>query len=125
MALASSELKPKIGTQLHVEAADLLSGSHASEIKELLVARGVVIARGIGFDDDQQRAFTRTLGNLRLGAVKREGEEGLMKITMDRRENPEYAEFFAGTFFWHMDGTYETIPPFATVLTPRVLSVLR
>ena len=45
-----------------------------------------------------------------------------MKVTMDKKVNPEYAQFFAGTFFWHMDGTYDAVPPFATVLTPRVLS---
>ena len=72
--------------------------------------------------DDEQRAFTQTLGKLRLGTVKAEGEQGLMKVTHDRKENPVYAEFFPGTFFWHFDGPYEEVPPFATVLTPRVLS---
>ena len=73
-------------------------------------------------NDEQQRAFTRSLGDLRLGTVRKEGEEGLMKVTMDKKVNPEYAQFFAGTFFWHMDGTYDAVPPFATVLTPHVLS---
>ena len=45
-----------------------------------------------------------------------------MKVTFDKKENATYAEFFPGTFFWHMDGTYEEVPPFATVLTPRVLA---
>ena len=72
--------------------------------------------------DEEQRAFTQTLGKLRLGTVKAEGEAGLMKVTHDRKENPVYAEFFPGTFFWHIDGPYEEVPPFASVLTPRVLS---
>lgn len=122
MSLAWTPLKEKIGAELRIDSQALVDGSHAQEIRDLLVKRGVLIVRGANLTDDQQRAFTRTLGDLRLGAVKREGDEGLMKVTMDKRENPEYAKFFPGTFFWHMDGTYEEIPPFATVLKPHVLS---
>lgn len=122
MALAAIDLKPRIGSELKVDAKTLLEGAHAREIRDLLVERGVVIVRDIGLDDDQQRAFTRSLGDLRLGTVKKEGDEGLMKVTMNKAANPEYAEFFPGTFFWHMDGTYDAVPPFATVLSPRVLS---
>jgi alpha-ketoglutarate-dependent taurine dioxygenase len=121
MTLTWTPLTPKIGAELQIDAAELLDGSHAEEIRALLVQRGVVIARGIGFDDEQQRAFTRTLGELRLGRAKGPDDSGLLKVSMDRRVNPDYAEYFAGTFFWHIDGTYETIPPFATVLSPRVL----
>ena len=122
MALTAIDLKPKIGSELKVDAKTLLDGSHTQEFKELLVKRGVIIARGIDLNDDQQRTFTRLLGDLRLGTVRKEGDEGLMKVTMDKKVNPEYAEFFPGTFFWHMDGTYDAVPPFATVLTPRILS---
>jgi len=122
MALTTIDLKPRVGSQIDTDRATLLSGSVAAKIRALLVQRGVVIVRGVEMNDAQQRAFTRTLGDLRLGTVKKEGEEGLMKVTFDKKENPAYAEFFPGTFFWHMDGTYEEIPPFATVLTPRVLS---
>jgi alpha-ketoglutarate-dependent taurine dioxygenase len=122
VTLEAIDLKPKIGSELRVDAKSLLAGSHAREIRELLVRRGVIIVRGIDLNDDQQRTFTRSLGDLRLGSVRKEGEEGLMKVTMDKKVNPEYAQFFPGTFFWHMDGTYDAVPPFATVLTPRVLS---
>jgi alpha-ketoglutarate-dependent taurine dioxygenase len=122
MALTRTDLKPRIGSEISCNLDTLLSGSVAAELRELLVKRGVVIARGIAMNDDQQRAFTRTLGDLRLGTVKSEGEGGLLKVTLDKKQNPAYAEFFAGSFLWHMDGTYDEIPPFATVLTPRVLS---
>src|SRR6185312_3485863 len=122
MSLAWTPLKEKIGAEISIDSEDLVDGGQAQEIRDLLVKRGVLIVRGANLTDDQQRAFTRTLGDLRLGAVKREGDEGLMKVTMDKRKNPEYAKFFPGTFFWHMDGTYEKVPPFATVLTPHVLS---
>jgi alpha-ketoglutarate-dependent taurine dioxygenase len=122
MPLRTVELKPRVGSELKTDLDTLLSGSVAAEIRALLVQRGVLIARDIHMDDAQQRQFTRTLGDLRLGIVKQEGDEGLMKVTLDKKENPTYAEFFPGTFFWHIDGTYEEIPPFATVLTPRVLA---
>jgi alpha-ketoglutarate-dependent taurine dioxygenase len=122
MALTAVELTPRIGSELKVDRDTLLSGEIAGEIRDLLVQRGVLIARGLDLNDDQQRTFIKTLGDLRLGTVKKEGEDGLMKVTFDKKENATYAEFFPGTFFWHMDGTYEATPPFATVLTPRVLS---
>ena len=122
MALMTKDLKPRVGSEIKCDVEALLNGSVAAELRDLLVQRGVVIVRGVNLNDDQQRAFTRTLGDLRLGSVKKEGEDGLMKVTFDKRENATYAEFFPGTFFWHMDGTYEYTPPFATVLTPRILS---
>lgn len=122
MPLEAVDLKPGIGSELKVTAEMLAGGGLAKEIRDLLVQRGVLIARDVHLTDDQQRAFTGSLGDLRLGTVRREGEAGLMKVTMDKKVNPEYAEFFPGTFFWHMDGTYDAVPPFATVLTPRVLS---
>ena len=122
MAIDKLDLTPRIGSEMGVSKEALLSGAHAAEIRDLLVERGVLIARDIHFTDEEQRAFARTLGDLRLGTVKQEGDEGLMKVTFDEKVNPEYARFFFGSQLWHMDGTYEEIPPFATILTPRVLS---
>ena len=122
MAIDKLDLTPRIGSEMRVSKEALLSGAHAAEIRALLVERGVLIARDIHFTDEEQRAFARTLGDLRLGTVKQEGDEGLMKVTFDEKVNPEYARFFFGSQLWHMDGTYEEIPPFATILTPRVLS---
>lgn len=122
MALESVALTPNIGSEMKVTKEALLSGALSQEIRELLVQRGVIIARGIHFTDDEQRSFSKTLGEIRTGAVKKEGEEGLMKVTFDKKVNPEYAQFFFGSQLWHMDGTYEEIPPFATILTPRILS---
>jgi alpha-ketoglutarate-dependent taurine dioxygenase len=80
--------------------------------------------------DEELRAIARTLGDLRLGASKRgadgktlnEGDEGVMKISLDAKVNPEYARFLPGNHLWHMDGTYEEIPPLATLFTPFRLS---
>jgi len=122
MAIAAVNLTPSIGAELNADHDALLSGAYAQEIRAILVERGVIIVRGANFDDAQQRQFTRSLGDLRVGTFKKEGDEGVLKVTMDKNVNPLYAEFFPGTFFWHMDGTYDAVPPFATTLTPRKLS---
>ncbi len=122
MPLTSIELSPRTGSEVKIDKTALLSGAHRDELRDLLVQRGVLVVRGINLTDDEQRAFARQMGDLRLGTVKQEGEEGLMKVTFDKKVNPEYAQFFFGSQLWHMDGTYEEVPPFATILTPRVLS---
>ena len=109
--LKSIELKPLIGSEVILDAAELLSGKYSEEIKDLLVKRGALVMRNIDFDDDQLRAFTKTMGEIRLGTVYEQKNEGMLKIS-----------YIAGSHFWHIDGTYTGVPPFATVLAPRVLA---
>ncbi len=128
--LESVELTPKIGSQLKIDKAALLSGEHAQEIRALLVKRGALVVRGANLDDAELRTVARTLGDLRLGGAKRgsdgatlsEGEEGVLKVSLDDKVNPDYARFLFGNFLWHMDGTYEDVPPFATLFMPYRLS---
>jgi alpha-ketoglutarate-dependent taurine dioxygenase len=122
VAFDTVNLTPRIGTEIRTDLKTLLSGDVSQKIRDLLVQRGVIVARDLPLTDEQQCVFAQTLGTVRLGTVKTEGERGLMKVTHDKKENATYAEFFTGTFFWHFDGPYEAIPPFASVLTPRVLS---
>jgi alpha-ketoglutarate-dependent taurine dioxygenase len=90
----------------------------------------VLLFRDLHPSDEELRAIARTLGDLRLGTSKRgadgktltEGDEGLIKISLDPEINPEYARFLIGNHLWHMDGTYEEIPPLATLFTPFRLS---
>ena len=130
MALETVALSPRMGSQVMIDKADLLSGAYAKEIRALLDQRGVLLFRGLAPDDDELRAIARTLGDLRIGASKRgadgkvlnEGDEGLLKISLDPKVNPDYARFLIGNHLWHMDGTYEEIPPLATLFTPYRLS---
>lgn len=130
MALRSLDLSPRMGSQVSITKADLLSGAHAREIRELLDRRGVLLFRGVAPDDEELRVIARTLGDLRIGASKRggdgktlnEGDEGVLKVSLDPKVNPEYARFLLGNHLWHMDGTYEEIPPLATLFTPFRLS---
>ena len=130
MALSSVDLTPRIGTELKIDRAALLSGVHADEIRRLLVERGALVVRGADLDDAGLRTVAATLGDVRIGAVKRgadgktlnEGEGGVLKVTLDAKLNPDYARFLFGNQLWHMDGTYEETPPLATLLAPRALS---
>ncbi|MGE3689876.1 MAG: TauD/TfdA dioxygenase family protein [Novosphingobium sp.] len=130
MALEVVDLTPAIGSELKVAKAQLLSGELREDIRALLVKRGAVVIRDVHPGDEELRQIARTLGDLRTGAVKRgadgkvlsEGDEGVMKISLDADINPDYARFLPGNHLWHMDGTYEEVPPFATLFTPYRLS---
>ena len=124
--LQHTPLTPHIGSQVSIDKADLLSGQFAQEIRKLLVDRGAIVIRELHADDEELRTVARSLGDLRLGASKRgadgvtlkEGEGGVLKVSLDPEINPEYARFLPGNHLWHMDGPYETVPPFATLFTP-------
>lgn len=130
MTLTTVDLTPRMGSEVRISKVDLLNGAHAPEIRRLLDLRGVLLFRGIAPSDQELRTIARTLGDLRLGTVKRgadgrtlnEGDEGVMKISLDPKVNPDYARFLPGNHLWHMDGTYEEIPPLATLFTPVRLS---
>lgn len=118
MGLTVNDLRPRIGSEIRVDKAELLSGTLRDEIRALLVERGVIVFRDIDLSDEEQRGLARQLGDLRTGTVSKEGDEGLMKITLNAKENPDYVDFFPGSLLWHMDGTYDAVPPFATILRP-------
>ncbi len=104
----STNLAPLIGTGIKTNAATLLSGAKAAEIRALLEQRGVIAFPHIDLTDEQQVAFTKTLGQ-----IVEEGEGNIYKITMDPTENAQ-AEYLKGAFFWHIDGTCRiarSLPP--------------
>lgn len=116
MPIVTSDLSPRIGTQLHVDAETLASGAHAEQIRDLLERRGVLVARGIHMSHDQQIAFSNSLGKLQP-----QGGSGVFKITIDPKENPG-AEYLKGSFFWHIDGASDDVPNFAATLNAQCLS---
>lgn len=130
MAFTSVDLSPLTGVELKISKSDLVSGVHSKEIRALLDQRGVLLFRGLSPSDDELRAIARTLGDLRIGGSKRgadgkvltEGDEGLLKVSLDPAVNPDYSRFLLGNHLWHMDGTYEEVPPLATLFTPYRLS---
>lgn len=116
MPLRTTDLKPSIGARVDIDRGELLAGTHAAEIMALLDQRSVLVFPGIGFDDEEQLAFARTLGKLTAAPAG-----GRQNIGLDQSEQST-RETVLGTFFWHMDGVVDAMPPRATILSPRRLS---
>jgi alpha-ketoglutarate-dependent taurine dioxygenase len=113
---AIRDLAPAIATELRTDVDTLLSGRIASDLRDLLERRGVVVFPGVNLTDEQQIAFTRT-----VGVHAPENEEGVFKVTLDTTEN-QYADYLRSGFFWHLDGTMDRLPIRATILSARRLS---
>ncbi len=116
MTLKTTELKPKVGTELQASREEFLDGRYADEIRELLEERGVLIIRGANFSDEEQLQFCRGLGDLMaLG-----GQE-IFKISLDPETNPGAAEYLKGSLLWHIDGAQDDVPSRGSILTARQL----
>jgi alpha-ketoglutarate-dependent taurine dioxygenase len=116
--LESEAIKPLIGSRILNGKAELLSGELAGEIRELLEARGVLVFPQISFTDEEQVAFTKT-----LGTFAPEGDHGevVHNITLDPALSIS-AEYLKGSLYWHLDGTRNTVPILASLLSCRVPS---
>ncbi|GLP77090.1 taurine catabolism dioxygenase [Mycobacterium antarcticum] len=110
-ALSVREITPRIGTEIIADKAALLSGDHAADIRELLERRGVLVFPKIGFTDDEQIAFTETLGTF---AAENRGEK-LYKVSLDTEVNKQ-ANYLKGSLYWHIDGTMNDVPILASLL---------
>ncbi|MGV0738388.1 TauD/TfdA family dioxygenase [Mycobacterium syngnathidarum] len=110
-ALDTRDIKPRIGTEIRADKGTLLSGEHAERIRELLEQRGVLVFPQIGFTDDEQIAFTETLGTF---APEHHGEK-LYKVSLDTEVNTQ-ADYLKGSLYWHIDGTMNEVPILASLL---------
>ena len=116
MNFRTVNLTPRIGTEIQSDPDTLLSGAAAAEIRRLLAERGVLVFRKLAFDGPQQVAFAKTLGD-----VLPQGENYIMKISLDKNENAG-AEYLKGSFYWHIDGATDDVPTRAALLTAKKLS---
>ena len=76
---------------------------------------------GVGLSADPlhrrgQIAFTETLGTL---ATERRGEQ-VYNVTLDNTVNKQ-ADYLKGSLYWHLDGTMNEVPIFASLLSSKVL----
>jgi alpha-ketoglutarate-dependent taurine dioxygenase len=122
VGLETINLTPCVGTEIRSDARTLLSGAVSGEVRAVLEKRGVVIFRDVNFSDIDMVAFAKSLGNVRMGRGGEDSDNAVLKVTLDKKESPLLAEYFWGSFYWHMDDTYADVPPLATLLTPRALS---
>jgi alpha-ketoglutarate-dependent taurine dioxygenase len=111
-------LTEHIGSEIRTTVDALLTPDVARQVREVLVQRGVLVFKAIDLSDDQQRTLSTLMGTLR-----QEGENGVLKITLDKSENTR-ADYLKGSFLWHLDGTHDTVPVFASLLSGRRLSAI-
>ena len=100
-----------IGAVVETIKSELLGGKHAARIRELLDDRGVIVFPQVHFTDEEQVEFTKTLGKF---VPEMHGD--IFKISMDKKVNPQ-ADYVKGAFYWHIDGTMQQVPLFASMLT--------
>lgn len=114
-----AEAKPTIGSIVRTDKETLLSGAKTAEIRELMEARGVLVFPEINLTDEEQIAFTKTLGV--MGHDTGEEKDSVYPITMDPKVNPN-SSYLKGAFFWHIDGTMADKPILASIMSSRALS---
>ena len=114
--LETRDLQPRIATEIRSDKQTLLSGEHAGEIRDLLEQRGVLVIPQINFTDEEQVAFTETLGTL---ATESRGQR-VYNVTLDTSVN-KFADYLKGSLYWHLDGTMNEVPIFASLLASKVL----
>jgi alpha-ketoglutarate-dependent taurine dioxygenase len=115
--LEATDLKPLIGSAVHLSKDALLSGEHGPALRELLERRGVLVFPKINFTDDEQVTFTKTLGTF---APEMRGDD-VYKVTLDTEKNAT-ADYLKGSLYWHLDGTMNKTPILASILSAKVLS---
>ena len=116
--LVHEPIKPNIGSRVLNSKEELLRGEFAREIRELLEARGVLVFPEVKFSDEEQVAFTKTLGKFQ---PERSGGD-VFKVTLDTKENPHSAEYLKGSLYWHLDGTMNDVPILASLLQSKKLA---
>lgn len=116
MKFEAINLTDLIGTEVRIETQALLTPAVAQKIRRLLIERGVLVFKHIHLSDAQQVALSRLMGTLR-----EEGEGGIFKVTLDKQANT-HADYLKGSFLWHLDGTHDDVPIFASLLSARTLS---
>ena len=119
MNFTVTELSPHIGSEVATSREELLAGTHAGQIRELLERRGVLVFHDIGFSDEEMKSFATTLGDIEHGSSY---QDGVFKVTFDPDHNPEGLTYLRGTLEWHIDRTDLDIPPLGSMLTPRVIA---
>mgnify|MGYP000166740670 CR=1 FL=1 len=113
--LKFEEIKPNIGARIFNSKEELLSGEIADEICELIERKGVLVFPQVNFTNEEQVAFTKT-----LGTFMPEGGEDTYNISLDPAMGA-HRDYLKGSLFWHADGTMNPLPIGYAVLSSKVL----
>ena len=115
------QIKPKIGARILNTKEELLSGELSDEINALLEERGVLVFPGIDFNDEEQVKFSDLLGG-NANEISKQDQNAVFKVSLDEKVNENVAEYLKGSLYWHIDGTMNTVPIRASMLSAKVLS---
>jgi len=115
--LRHEPIKDRIGSRVLNSKEELLAGGLGEEIRDLLEQRGVLVFPKIGFSDEEQIAFTKTLGT--FAPEHQGGDEVVSPITTDPKIAGHTASYLKGSLFWHIDGTSSEVPILASLLSCR------
>ena len=81
---------------------------------------GVVVIRDADIDDEDLIAFSRLLGEVVVVPTGEHQYPEIQTITSDpSKTNKALAAYRKGNFFWHIDGTHDSVPQKATLLSAR------
>lgn len=116
MSFKETYLNDLVGSEIEIETRFLTQPEQVQALRQRLIERGILVFKQQHLKEEDQLAFARLLGNLREELGK-----GIYKITLDKKTNA-HADYLKGSFLWHIDGTHDDIPPFATLLTGLTLS---
>jgi hypothetical protein len=104
--IRATNLAPFIGSRIESDIATLLSGKIAEEIRALLASRVVLLFPEINMTDEQQIAFTRTLGTLAEENNGYAGPDGRPQsiYKVDAAQTDEHAiRRLRNNFLWHLE----------------------
>ena len=107
---------PRVGSTIRVSKADMVKGTYAAAINDLLKKRSALVFPQVHLDPEEQLAFASTIGEVFLV-----GGKEMQKISLDPEVNP-VADYTRGAFYWHIDGANDDVPAKATMLNCRVLA---
>jgi alpha-ketoglutarate-dependent taurine dioxygenase len=114
--LEATDISPLIGSKVQLSKKDLLSGDYATDLRELLERRGVLVFPQIDFTDEEQAVFTKTIGKF---LPEMQGQE-IYKVSLDTSVNSK-SDYLKGSLYWHIDGTMNKVPIGAAILSSKVL----
>ncbi len=115
-------LGPTTGAEITgLRGSALVDRGVADECRAALERYGVVVYREADIGDDDLVAFSRLLGEVVPLAMGGHEHPEIQKITRDASQS-RLAAYREATFFWHIDGTTDSVPNKATLLTARRVS---
>ncbi|MCB2059938.1 MAG: TauD/TfdA family dioxygenase [Novosphingobium sp.] len=107
-------IKPKVGAVVQVDKATFLDKAFIPRCLELIERHTALVFPRLGLTDEEQLAFTDSLGE-RVNFTDSvpggdESTKDVYTITLDSVVNTD-PEYVFGSMFWHMDGIISDIPP--------------